>query len=354
MLQYLAFCTAVPGWVALSVAGYALYWHRHKTKKFVFIMPIVAVLWGVTSFNTWYEAAFLSRNISLLSVPNGWAFTLITPLLYLCCRFCSTGCYPDSKQWTRHLFIPGILLVVYVGMSLWGSVPDKRMDNWQELCYNLYTWAVLFRMSCYLLLVVQLCVYLTRLPVKREHWFILSLYAILIACMFTSSLVCNILYNLSLFLLSVYFVTQTLLYRLLQRRLKPYLLPEFIIRRFPTASVKEKELTSVFTSEREEQVKQLLSSSEFLHNPDLKIGMLARELCTNITYTRLYFKQKLGVSFNQYITSCRLDEAERLLRDTDASIIEISEQVGFRHYSTFAAAFKARHAMSPMQWKNEL
>lgn len=353
ILQFLIVSTAVIAWIALSINGYALFWYRKKDKKFVFMMSVILLLWIVTSFNTWYEGLFIFERIALLSTLNSWAFTLITPLLYLCYRFCTTGCYSGKLQWMGHLLIPGVLLGVYVGMTLYSPVSDKLIYSWRELAYNSRSWWVLFRLSCYLLLGVQLSIYLTRLPIKREIWFILYLYLISILCLLTSSVVCNVLYNLSLLGLGVWLFKQSVLYWLLRRKLKSYLSLDFIDRRVVTPAVAEKQSVSFFSSEQEELAKQLLTSSEFLHNPELKISVFARALSTNITYTSLYFKRKLGLSFKQYITSCRLDEAEKLLRQTDRSIIEISESVGFRNYSTFYTAFKTRHNVSPIQWKNE-
>lgn len=60
---------------------------------------------------------------------------------------------------------------------------------------------------------------------------------------------------------------------------------------------------------------------------------------------------KLGMSFYDYVNQCRIRDACELLIHTDASIIEISETVGFNAKSTFNTSFKKVTDQTPSQWR---
>jgi AraC-like DNA-binding protein/quercetin dioxygenase-like cupin family protein len=59
-----------------------------------------------------------------------------------------------------------------------------------------------------------------------------------------------------------------------------------------------------------------------------------------------------GKSFNDYLNSLRIKEAERLLRETDESILAIAFTVGFEELSTFYRAFKRAAGTTPKQFRS--
>ena len=62
------------------------------------------------------------------------------------------------------------------------------------------------------------------------------------------------------------------------------------------------------------------------------------------------FRQKMGISFYQYVLQRRLTEAKNLIYDGE-SIEQIPAKVGFGDYSTFFRAFKKEVGMSPRQFR---
>ena len=69
------------------------------------------------------------------------------------------------------------------------------------------------------------------------------------------------------------------------------------------------------------------------------------------TYLFKLFKRNLGISPQVYLLNYRIDKACDLLRTTASSITDIAYSVGFRDYSDFSRQFKARHKMSPTQYR---
>ena len=63
------------------------------------------------------------------------------------------------------------------------------------------------------------------------------------------------------------------------------------------------------------------------------------------------FKDAAGVTFFEYLTSCRIDIAKRLLSETKHSITEISHQSGFSNTRVFNRLFRARVGMPPSEYR---
>jgi len=47
----------------------------------------------------------------------------------------------------------------------------------------------------------------------------------------------------------------------------------------------------------------------------------------------------------------RLELAQTLIRQSDLSMTEISERLGYRELSAFSRAFKTTHGVSPSAWR---
>ncbi|GED25662.1 hypothetical protein BAG01nite_17640 [Brevibacillus agri] len=65
------------------------------------------------------------------------------------------------------------------------------------------------------------------------------------------------------------------------------------------------------------------------------------------------FKQQTGHSPIDYLISVRLDRAKALLAQTDASLQEVAEGVGYSDLSYFIRAFKKHTGVTPGQFKEQ-
>lgn len=59
------------------------------------------------------------------------------------------------------------------------------------------------------------------------------------------------------------------------------------------------------------------------------------------------FKRKFGLSVSEYVQERRLEKAKLLLEHSDKNLIDIAEEVGFRHQSSFITAFRKRFGTTP-------
>ena len=78
-------------------------------------------------------------------------------------------------------------------------------------------------------------------------------------------------------------------------------------------------------------------------------------LCSHIhlspTYFSTLFKREVGMSFTAYVTQVRMDEAVRLLRETDEKTYRIAEQTGYSDPNYFSYVFKRRFGVSPSKFR---
>ena len=75
------------------------------------------------------------------------------------------------------------------------------------------------------------------------------------------------------------------------------------------------------------------------YNQDLSLAKLEKDLHLSKYYISHVLSSKLHIGFNDYINSLRVSAACKLLSQTDKSITEISEEVGFNTLRTFNRAF---------------
>lgn len=59
------------------------------------------------------------------------------------------------------------------------------------------------------------------------------------------------------------------------------------------------------------------------------------------------FKKKYGVSVSEYVQNLKLERAKHLIQHSDKHLIEIAEDVGFKHQTSFITAFKKRFGTTP-------
>ena len=60
-----------------------------------------------------------------------------------------------------------------------------------------------------------------------------------------------------------------------------------------------------------------------------------------------FLKDHTGKSFTEYLEGVRLNQAMKLLRESDAGVTEIAVRCGFTTQNTFYKAFRRRFGISP-------
>ena len=80
---------------------------------------------------------------------------------------------------------------------------------------------------------------------------------------------------------------------------------------------------------------------------------LARELSCSVRHFSRLFHEEVGVSFREKQTELRLLKAQQLLTRSDAKVIHVALESGYRHLGLFNALFKRRFGMTPTKWRRQ-
>jgi len=85
----------------------------------------------------------------------------------------------------------------------------------------------------------------------------------------------------------------------------------------------------------------------------ITIEELARKFLTNTTTLKTTFKDTYGETVAVYMKKKRMEEAVKLLENTDKSIAEIAGMVGYDSQSRFTTAFKDIYEMLPTEYRKK-
>ena len=90
------------------------------------------------------------------------------------------------------------------------------------------------------------------------------------------------------------------------------------------------------------------------YTKEISLETLSRELHMSKYYISHIFGSRLNVRFNDYVNSLRVSKACLLLTDSDMSITEISDKVGFSTIRTFNRAFLRQTGKAPSEYRRTI
>ncbi|NLG23710.1 MAG: helix-turn-helix transcriptional regulator, partial [Clostridiales bacterium] len=92
---------------------------------------------------------------------------------------------------------------------------------------------------------------------------------------------------------------------------------------------------------------------EHFDDPDLCLNKLAAKYSLSESYVSLLIKRRTGESYAAFVNALRMNEAMRLLRDTDERIDQIMRRTGYAYKNTFYKAFKKTWKHPPNHFRGE-
>ena len=84
---------------------------------------------------------------------------------------------------------------------------------------------------------------------------------------------------------------------------------------------------------------------------DLTADLICEKFLCSKSYLSHAFKQEMRVSITQYITRIRIEQAQRLLNESDLKVGEIAGRVGLSDPRYFNTVFKRQVGMTPSEFK---
>lgn len=124
-----------------------------------------------------------------------------------------------------------------------------------------------------------------------------------------------------------------------------------LINNFHYLNYDEKEV-----KENEIQFERYHRISKYIYNNYMnKISLqdIADQEYLSSYYLSHQIKDMSGTNFNELVNIVRVDESVKLLLDTDKTISEISEDVGFSHTRYYNKSFKDHYKCTPLQFRKK-
>lgn len=93
--------------------------------------------------------------------------------------------------------------------------------------------------------------------------------------------------------------------------------------------------------------------NEHFSDPDLSLIDLAKALCVSQSQICKLFKNDASTTFVESVTQRRINEAMKLLSETDDKLSVIASQIGFLNQHYFSAVFKKYLGISPSVYREQ-
>ena len=100
-------------------------------------------------------------------------------------------------------------------------------------------------------------------------------------------------------------------------------------------------------------VKRIQDSFQKHYNEKISLSDIGEKYHISSSHLAHIFKEITGYSTIDYLISCRLSVAKRMLASSDDSIKEIIYQCGFSDESNFSRMFKSKVGMTPTEFRRE-
>ena len=99
--------------------------------------------------------------------------------------------------------------------------------------------------------------------------------------------------------------------------------------------------------------KYLSAACEYVNShyrENISIGDVAKKIGISSSYLSHLYKDGLNVTFTEYLSGTRIDAAKELLRETDMTVSQVAQSVGFDDTNYFTRTFKRIVGISPKQY----
>ena len=87
------------------------------------------------------------------------------------------------------------------------------------------------------------------------------------------------------------------------------------------------------------------------YNKEIRLKDVAEAVAISPQYFCKIFKEELGVNFVDYLTSVRMEEAKKMIKQKKMSIKEICFTIGYNDPNYFSRLFKKIVGVSPTEFE---
>ncbi|MCC8051564.1 MAG: response regulator [Clostridiales bacterium] len=120
------------------------------------------------------------------------------------------------------------------------------------------------------------------------------------------------------------------------------------------------ELVHVKTDNRSDEFRNRQKLEKAIHyirenySSDLNMAVVSNYVSMNYSLFSQEFKLYTGENFVSYLRNIRMEEAKRLLSQTQLRVVEISQKVGYENEKHFMKTFKSVYGVSPSEFRKNV
>ena len=246
-----------------------------------------------------------------------------------------------SFRWSNKLlihFIPALLAILF---GFW--IEERHLETLPRI---LFAFLFLSYYSHYLAYLIKTKLYISR---QRKAGLEDSIHK-LTNLIFYGLLVIWVAYFLNLIEDIVPYVVGPILYSIVAYTVSFIIISKGYIRdinqeKYKTTRVSDDQTERLFT-----KVIDIVATNQQYTNPELTLKSLSESLNVSTQVLSMVINQKSGKNFNAFVNHYRIEEALKLLSDSDHqnfTISAIAFKVGFNSLSSFNSAFKKQTGKTP-------
>ncbi|OXS62737.1 hypothetical protein B1A99_02465 [Cohnella sp. CIP 111063] len=105
------------------------------------------------------------------------------------------------------------------------------------------------------------------------------------------------------------------------------------------------------STDTENRIRAAIDYVGFHYMNDLNLKEMSRLFHYNAVYFGQLFRKETGLYFNDYMNQVRIEQACKLLEQTDFTAAEISEKVGYKYVDHFYRHFKQLKGLTPGKYR---
>ncbi|MGI6084998.1 MAG: response regulator transcription factor [Acetivibrionales bacterium] len=113
-------------------------------------------------------------------------------------------------------------------------------------------------------------------------------------------------------------------------------------------------LTTLFNERRQSVARPIRNAKQYIQEnymEPITLDTISAIAGFNSSYFSALFKKECGVSFVEYLSEVRIKKSKSLLKETDLSIAEICNMVGYQDIKHFNKTFKKISGVSPAEFR---
>ncbi|GAA0349035.1 response regulator transcription factor [Bacillus horti] len=118
------------------------------------------------------------------------------------------------------------------------------------------------------------------------------------------------------------------------------------------------EVAEVIQELRKEKLKgdihKIKKYVEMNYHHNISLKKIAQTFYMNPVYMGQLFKKTYGMYFKEFLLNLRIDQAKKLLRQTNKRVYEIAKEVGFGSTDYFVTQFEKINQTTPTEYRNQL